>query len=502
MSTIPPKNAEEPLILTIDLGTSSARVFLFDRLGRSVEGSEARREHEMLTTAAGASETDPDLLLELIFNCLDQVIAKAPQLAGKIKAVASCTFVNNILGIDNKNRAITPLTTYADTRGDIEVAGLKADFDEAIFHERTGCRFHPSYLPARLRWLYRHQPKLCRKVARWVSIGEYWELKLFGDAAVSYSVASWTGLLNRHKLVWDPKLLANLPIRMAQLSPLTDVDVPRSGLRGKFAARWPALRNLPWFPAAGDGATANIGSGCVSSERVALTVGTTSALRAVLKKSPIRLLSGLWCYRVDRHRSLLGGALSEGGSVFAWMKGSLNLKNLSRLEKNLTALKPDAHGLTILPFLAGERAPGWAGYARGTIHGLSLATTPLQILQAGLESVAYRVALVFSLLEKELPAEPKIVASGGALLHSPAWLQIMTDVLGRPVAVSGVQEASARGAALLALEALGAVPDLRDVPDFIRNVHHPDLQRYNLYKGAIERQKALYEKLVKPAANI
>jgi gluconokinase len=497
-ATIPPNQAEDPLILTIDIGTSSVRTALFDRLGRAVEGLEVRQAHEIRTTGEGASEADPDLLLQRVFGCLDRLMAKARPLAGKIAGVAACTFVNNILGVDKKNQAVTPLTTYADTRAEAAVAGLKAEFDEAAIHDRTGCHFHSSYLPARLRWLFSRQPDLFRRVTRWISMGEYMELKLFGATAVSYSVASWTGLLNRRQLVWDAKLLARLPVGVEQLSPLTDINIPRQGLRPQFAARWPALRQLAWFPAVGDGATANIGSGCLSPARVALTVGTTSALRVVMNKPVGHLPPGLWNYRVDERRSLLGGALSEGGSVFAWMKAILNLKDFSKVEADLAALEPDAHGLTVLPFLAGERSPGWAGQARATIHGLSLATNPMHILRAGLEAVAYRIALVFGLLRRRLPAEPEIVASGGALLHSPAWLQIMTDVLGRPVAVSGVQEASSRGAALLALESLGAIPDLEEIPDFISALHQPDPHRHLRYRQAMERQQNLYKKLVKP----
>jgi gluconokinase len=159
-------------------------------------------------------------------------------------------------------------------------------------------------------------------------------------------------------------------------------------------------------------------------------------------------------------------------------------------------MEPDAHGLTMLPFLAGERAPGWAGHARAAIHGLSMATKPLDILRAALESVAYRIALVYSLLSQLLPHEPQVVASGGAILSSPAWLQIMADVLNRPVAVSAVQEASARGAALLALESLGIVPDLRELPDYITADYHPGTGRHARYGEAIQRQKVLYYKLV------
>jgi gluconokinase len=496
MSIVDIRQAEAPLIVSIDIGTSSIRVALFDRRGRAVKDFEARRTHEVRTDAHGASEADPDFLLALIFQCLDQVMGQAIPLSLAIGGVAACSFVNNILGVDRDQQVVIPLTTYADTRATDEVPGLKKDFDEEVTHDRTGCHFHPSYLPARFRWLARSQPDRFRNAARFVSIGEYLEMKLFGDAAVSYSVASWTGLLNRNALEWDRELLAGLPVRIDQLSPLTDVSAPRCGLRPEFASRWPALREVPWFPAVGDGATANVGSGCVSPQRVALTVGTSSAMRVVLTDRVNPIPPGLWCYRVDGHRSLLGGALSEGGSVFAWMRSTLRF-DPEGLDDKLLALKPDGHGLTFLPFFAGERAPGWAGHARATIHGLSLATTPLDILHASLEGVAYRIALVFELLRPLIPGDPQVVASGGAILSSPAWLKIMTDALGQPVVASGVQEASARGSALLALEALGIIPNLEKAPDFIRAIYEPDPPTHRRYREAIERQKELYKKLVK-----
>jgi len=178
------------------------------------------------------------------------------------------------------------------------------------------------------------------------------------------------------------------------------------------------------------------------------------------------------------------------------MKATLNLASHPSLEDALAGMEPDSHGLTVLPFLAGERAPGWAGHARATIHGLSLATTPLDILRAGMEAVGYRVALVFDLLRPMIPSDPQVVASGGALLHSPAWLQVVTDVLGRPVAVSGVDETSGRGAALLALETLGVVDKLEEAPQFIGSIYDPDPRRHVRYRQAMERQRELYKKLV------
>jgi gluconokinase len=495
-SIISPNSVEGPLILSIDIGTSAVKILLFDRQGRAVDGVQSRATFEIRTSKDGASEVDPDGLLEIVWKGIDSTLAKAGKLAEAIAGVASCTFVGNILGINQKGRSATPVFTYADTRAEKEVVLLKDEFDESAVHNRTGCHFHSSYLPARLRWLSRSQSDVFRQGHRWVSIGEYMLLKIIGEASVSYSVASWNGLLDRHQLIWDEPLLAKLPVDVTQLSPLVDIHSPQQGLSSEFASRWPALRNVPWFPAIGDGAAANIGSGCISASRVGLTMGSTTAIRAVVEETIDNVPYGLWCYRVDGRRSLPGGAMSEGGSLFAWMNNALQFGDPAKLEAKLASIKPDDHGVTILPFLAGERSPGWQGRAKATIHGLSLATSPVEILRAGMEAVAYRVALVFDKLAELLPGDLQVVAGGGALQNSPTWLQIITDVLGREVAVTGIPETSARGTALLAFEALGLIKDLNEMPVFIENTYHPDSERHTIYRNALRRQIRLYEKLI------
>ena len=189
--------------------------------------------------------------------------------------------------------------------------------------------------------------------------------------------------------------------------------------------------------------------------------------------------------------------MSEGGNLFAWMKDTLHLGDPLKFGSQVAVLKPDGHGLTVLPFVAGERSPGWQGHARAAIDGISLATTPLELLRAGMEAVAYRIALVVDKLSELLPKDLRVVAGGGALRNSPAWLQIITDVLGRTVVLTRIEEASARGAALLAFEALEFIKDLNEIPVIIENSYHPDSERHEIYRGALKRHERLYEKLVK-----
>jgi len=267
-------------------------------------------------------------------------------------------------------------------------------------------------------------------------------------------------------------------------------------LREEYSLRWPLLDSAAWFPALGDGAANNIGAGCVSPDRATLMIGTSGAMRVLFAGSPPQSLPPeLFCYRADRERVVIGGALSDGGGLSRWMKDTLALNyDEDELERALELLKPDAHGLTILPFWSGERATGWSASARGAIIGLTASTSPIEILRAAMEAISYRFALLARALDKIAP-KAMIVASGNALLASRAWVQMIADVLARPIELSPAREASCRGAALLALETIGKIDGIEVVQSEPGEVFEPDLTRHRVYARAIERQQEFYAKL-------
>jgi gluconokinase len=158
--------------------------------------------------------------------------------------------------------------------------------------------------------------------------------------------------------------------------------------------------------------------------------------------------------------------------------------------------------LTVLPFLTGERYPPHVDRAEGIVAGLTLATTPAELLRAGMEAVAYRLARIYERLKPLVASPHTIVANGGALLNSSAWLQIVADVFGHEViGLSPKEEASARGAALLALEASGVLPSLAAAPDPVDSPdadrYQPDSDRHEVYRAALIRGARL-ERLLFP----
>jgi gluconokinase len=329
-----------------------------------------------------------------------------------------------------------------------------------------------------------------------VSFGEYLGLRLFGELRTSVSIASGTGLFDQWVRCWDPTILDVLGLEPEHFGPIVDSDQPFRGLRPEFAGRWPALARVPWLPALGDGACSNVGAGCTTPARAALMVGTSGAMRVCLTAESVAIPDGLWCYRVDGRRLLLGGSLSNGGSLYAWLTETLRLPPPERAEQELAAMEADAHGLTILPFLAGERSVGWVAAARAAVVGLSLATQPMDVLRAGLETVAYRFALIHERLREACPDLGEVVATGGALLASPVWTGIMADALGVPLTPSTEAEGSSRGAALLASEALGFIPSLEAVAARTGLVIQPDPARHARYRVGLARHRTLYDLLI------
>ena len=497
MTSVALHAAERPLVLTLDIGTSSVRALLFDRLARPVQGVGGRREYEVRTTVDGGADLDPDAVLTALIETIDEALREASDEAvGGIAAVAACSLVPNVLAVDDVDRAVTPCYTWADTRSDPYAQQLRQRLDYPAYHARTGCMVHSSYTPAKVLWLAEAEPRLFDRPHRWLSIAEYVYLRLFGVAACSYSIASWSGLLDQRTMTWDETTLSLLPITADQLSPLVDVGDVLTGLRPEYARRWPALRDAVWLPGVGDGATSNIGSGCSTRQRVAVMIGTSGALRVVSDGEAPSAPDGLWLYRANKERFVLGGALSNGGNLLDWLLESLRLPEYEGAQQELASLPADGHGLTMLPFLAGERSPGWAGHATGAIVGLRLHTSPVDILQAGLEAVAFRFAAIYDLVRQSLPGATELIANGGALLNSPAWMRILADVLGLPLTASAEPEASSRGAALLALEVLGG-REWFDVPTALRERYEPDPARHARYAEARARQAALYDVLIR-----
>ena len=435
-------------VLGIDVGTSSVRAQIFAADAR--EREPARREYP--------DENDPARVVALVREAVDEAVG-----GDDYDAVGASCFGHSLLAVDDGGRPLTEILGWRDTRSADAAEWLARRLDADAVHARTGCHLHTSYWPAKLAWLAQEQPDVFRNAQRFVSFCDFLYAQLLGrDAPTSLSIASASGMLELHARAWDQELLETLGVETERLPEISD-----GALDG-------------WYPALLDGACSNLGAGCVTRERAALMVGTSGAFRTVYESAQPQARDGLFIHWLDERRVVEGGSLSDGGSLVHWLGETLRDAGGSLADRD-----PESHGLTFLALLGGERSPGWHQHAKGAVEGLTFETTPLDLRQAALEGVAF----TFAEVADRMPEVEEIVATGGALLKDDDWLQIMADALGRPVAASGVKEASLRGAAIVALERLGETPP--DAP--LGRVVEPRLDHADAYRAGRERYRRLYE---------
>src|SRR4051794_34385614 len=176
MPSVSPKRSEPPLVLAVDVGTTSVRAMLFDRKACDIRGTAVSVDTPLETTPEGGATIDAENLLEVTLRAIDQTLgaaAKGMRPHTQIDAVAVSTFWHSFVGVDEQNRPTTPLLIWADSRARKEMLELRARLDERAVHARTGCLLHWSYWPAKLLWLRKTMPGAYARTARWVSFGEF-----------------------------------------------------------------------------------------------------------------------------------------------------------------------------------------------------------------------------------------------------------------------------------------------------------------------------------------
>jgi gluconokinase len=476
------RDARAPLALAIDVGTSSTRVVAFDALARPLAGTTTRDAHTVATDNAGAATLDPDRLVAGVARCIDGTLTKLDRRAADVAVVGTSVFWHGLLGIDGRGKPTTPLFTWADLRARDAAQALASELDPDGFHRRTGCYLHSTYPAVKLRWLRDSDPALFRRTVRWLSLAEYLSLRFAGQAQASHGIASATGLYDQAQRAWDPLTLRAIGVDERTLSEIS--DEPTTGLRPAFTKRWPALAGVPWVPGIGDGALANVGSGCATRDRAAISLGTSGAVRACYRAERANAPEGLWEYRLDERYVVVGGAVNNGWSVMQWT---------ARMWGGDPPSGAD-HGLTVLPLFAGERTPWWDDAASGAIAGLRLSTGPAQIASAVIESVMLRLAAATEALLDARPDIERLIASGGVFAWRPELAQVIADAIGRPVALADDAEASARGAAIVALERIGALRTIEVAPRIARTFR-PHAKRRVHYQETLARQARLHAAL-------
>ena len=476
--------AIRPLVLSIDIGSTGTRGGLFDAAGHPVAKSRVRVEHSFKVNATGRSEIGADQMVREVVSVIDGVVAGLRP--GDVRGVCLDTFASSLVGVDEW-AAITPCYSYADTRCADDVELMRAEIDEDRLQQRTGTRLHTSYVRGRLRWLARTQPDTFDLVDTWMTIGQYVWWRILGVRGAAMADAAWTGMLNRLEGDWDEEVLGAVGLTKDHLPPVR--TEPFTKVAARVARRWPALEGALWFPAIPDGLASTFAAGVADPATLTLSASTTGAVRILTANSPRELPAGLWCYRVDGGRSLVGGALNDVGRAATWLDALLpGVYSPSIFEGPPTEATPIA-----LPFFTGERSTGWHGEAHAVLGHITEVTRPEDLYYGVMEGVAFAYRRVVDEVRGVLPEIDGVNVTGGLSGQYPTWVEMLAHVIELPITPLQMKRSTLRGNAVLALDTLAPGVD-RAAPEFGEMVE-PDEAREALYRERYRRFLEMYQRM-------
>lgn len=485
-------------IIGLDIGTAGARAVVFDPNGGVY--AVATNEYPTITLHPGWGEQEPEVILQGVVKTLADAVAKAGLKPHEVTGIGISSVMHSLIALDAEDKPLTNAWLWVDSRAAVEAAEIKAEVDPKAAYRRTGCPIHAMYAPAKARHLRKHNPELFNRTSRFVSTKEYVITRLFGQRVVDYGIASGSGLLNMERKSWDEEVAAMGGIRPSQLSELVEPTTLLRGMRPEFASAIGILPETPVAVGSSDGPLSSLGVGAVKPGQMNATIGTSGAVRAVTDRPTVDPECRTWCYYLAEDRWVAGAAINNAGIVYRWVRDDLlrvppdeKEQAYQAMDREAASIPAGSNGLIFLPFLAGERAPYWNADARGVLMGLSLSHTQAHVVRATLEGVAYRMQSIFTALQ-DVAGKPNEVRATGGFTKSELWVQILADMFGHTLRVPVVREASAFGAAYLAMLGLGIVKGFEQIASMftIEREYVPDRRAHETYLRLYDTYIRLY----------
>lgn len=501
-------NGRKQLFMGVDIGTSGVRAALFSLDGTQV--SLVHQEYPMICTEQGMGELDPEQVFSSFIYVIKNCIESSGSNQDKIEAIGLSTQLFSLLAVDDTGRCLTNVFTWADTRAvnQAEAVTTKYDFQKIYYH--TGCRGqHPMYPLGKLLWLKETKPEIFVKAYKFISIKEYILFRLFHEYRIDMTDASTTGCFNIHTFEWDPYILEEvLGVGREKFGQVAEGTFSFHHMDPVIAAEMGIRTDIPVVIGSGDGMLANVGCGVFDDTSMSCTIGTSGALRITVDKPLLDPMQRTWCYCFTRESWVAGGAINNGGIVLKWLREQSRqqfeheLKSTgensiySLFDRYVREIEPGSENLTFLPFLTGERSPNWNANAKGVLYGLRLGHGQKHIIRAAMEGVMFRLFSVFEVLTEINPNAKQIKCNGG-YVNSDVWLQMQSDIFNREIAVSGISEASAFGAAYIAMVGVNAVKDLQTRLQVMEPVKiiRPLSENIDVYQKAYRQFKDIYSRL-------
>ena len=442
------------LILGLDEGTTSLRVFLYDTEKQMIVDREGKT-FKQFYPHDGWVEQDAEEIYKKILLASKTVLKRNGVVKEELLGLAITNQRETIVAWDKKTgKPIYNAIVWQCRRTSKMIKSLPLTTKEKI-HSKTGLIPNPYFSASKMKWIMENV-KQAKTLARtgdlcFGTIDSFLAFKLTGNHVTDTTNASRTMLMNLHTLSWDEELLEIFQIPKTSLPKIMSCD-SNFGTAKK-------LHNAPILSMIGDQQSSMIGQGAIEIGNSKMTIGTGGFMLTNVNEENLqpqqnllltvaRTLKGKTEYAIE-------GSIYNACSAINWLKDLGMYADANETSKMAKSLENN-EGVYLVPAFTGLGAPYWKDDVRACIVGMTLDTRKEHIVRACLESIAYNTKALVEEMRKCGQRIRKISVDGGGSKND-FLLQFMSDILGKEIEKSKESEATVMGTIYVAMMSLDLI---------------------------------------------
>ena len=500
---------EKVYILGVDVGTTATKVALFDLKGTSV--ASVTREYGLITPTALEVEVDIETLWDAFKQGVKDALSISKIKLGHVKALAISAQGETLLPIDNDGKPLRRAIVWLDSRAQEEADSLHKKFDDGNSYKITGqVKLVPTWPASKILWIKKHEPKVFKRVYKYLLIEDYFIWKMTGvfvaEGSLLCSTCYWNIVTKKY---WD-EMLDFLGITLEQLPEIREPGEKVGNLIRAAAEELGLTTETIVSTGALDQACGTIGVGNVKSGIFTENIGAALAICATLEKPVFDPTGRMPIHYHAIPDTYMAHTFTTGGMALRWFRDAFcetemsaaNLASMSPyqlIDKEASQIEPGAEGLVMLPHLQGAMAPEANPKAKGVFFGFTLRHKRPHFARSIMEAISCIIRRNIDVLD-EMGIEVREIRALGGGARSRVWNQIVADLTKRPVTTTSHDEdAACLGAAILAGKAVGMFRSLEEaVKDMIaiRERFEPNPKNFKAYDKLYTKYVKLYEDLI------
>ena len=474
-------------IISIDQGTTSSRVILFNTKGKIEFVSQY--EFKQYFPKNGWVEHNPNEIWSTTLKALKNVINKANKIRGHIISIGITNQrETTILWNKKTGKPIYNAIVWQDRRTQEYCKKLKNKKYENDFRKKTGLFIDPYFSATKVRWIL-DNVKESRKLLKsnnllfgTVDTFLIWKLTKGKQHLTEATNASRTMLFNINNNKWDHEILKKLNIPKSILPKVKNSADDFGKTDKKITGK-----EIPISAVLGDQQAAAVGQTCFEKGSIKSTYGTGAfvIMNTGSKKinSKNKLLTTI-CYRLNNKTTYaLEGSIFIAGAGVQWLRDKMKLIKKAPETEKIARSSNVNDGIYVVPAFSGMGAPYWRPDARGLITGLTRDSNWQSLVRATVESVAYQSYDLFNAMNKD-GLKPRIVKIDGGMVANNWFSQFLSDTINLKVIRPKVLETTALGVALFAGYQVGEFKSLNQ----IKNIWQKDKAFSPKIKNSLRNQ--------------